>query len=445
MIGVYHNENKIVFCSKGKGGKYDFFEAPFDTTSFSLDSLKTVLDAARKELRFSLKTDYRIAVDFPLCHSTAQNVPYAQQQLDMVLENYLEEELPENMDNFAFDYHCFESKDNHSAIVAFWLRRDLLAAWTDLAEEYSINSIDFQPAELALLPPNFKDPVLTLRLGPGDQIRYGCFQIIDLYPSLSLGMFHRGTSAEKAAKILSFTGTGWNRIQLLQYDPELEHLKPLAGALGIEKTEVKTDDHEHAFAIWACEADRISGQLLFRYRKGEFAPKGLAEKITAPILLLAFSIMAVLSVLIYQNMEMAKNLNTAKEELERRDKKYWKQLLPDARYESSRTAERMDSHRELLSGSGRDEDNVHQSALQMLGKAFKGITSDEKLLVTEINIDLKAINIDGLADNHEDIAAFENELNDNPTFEDSTVKISGNKDGKSKFRINIQPKPEERQ
>ncbi len=432
MIGIYQNLEQIIFCVPGKEGTFRYAARKFDAERPRPEQVAPLFNEARAELGFSAKDDFRLVVDFPLSYCVAQAVPFAEKQLPQILENYLEEELPDDIDRYAFDYRVLSTKEDRSSVLAFWIEKETLRAWTNLTEEQSLNSLDVQPAELALLPPPGDPPRLTLHSDHDGALRYSLLMIKDLLPCLALGRLPgaEGDPA-KVARILRFTGTRWNEVERVEAPASLAKFAAgVASSLGIARVETLAGELDaYFFCRWASGATLETGRptQLLNFRKGEFAQRGLHEKVLLPAVLIALAAIFFLEAHAYYHRVLAKREKAHLEAAQQAKTKVWTKLFPKEPSPPSRMREILMGRQSALT-EGEADDKLRSSALQSMGLLFKyiNIPNSENLLITEINISDRSVSMGGTAKTVDDVgvlnAGFKNQSDFN-TPETSHHKV----------------------
>ncbi|MBF0246116.1 MAG: hypothetical protein HQL31_12755, partial [Planctomycetes bacterium] len=404
-IGIYINQDQVVFSKKGKDGIFDHLPKSLQDEDGNPLDVKTLFIDAQEKMQFTTREDFRIVVDFPLCHVVAQMVPFAEKRLAQVLENYLEEELPADIDMYFFSFRVIRATETGSSVLGFWIRRSVLDEWCDLAEELSLNSLDIQPAELALLPGVNEENRLFLRLDHNRMLRYSCFLDSEALSCLSLGRIPGGENDPEAmARILNFSGPDGSKVDALMLSPELEHLRPVAQKLGIENCDILRDEDEYRICSWAVEADEkppFTG--LFNFRKEDYAPRGAADKVLIPAILLTLSLTILLLAQSWSIRREAQVLEGEIALIKEEKLKVAQELYPKVKFHEGTMKRQLEGFNNLLDEGVTDEsaaDVKSTSALQDLGLLFKYIDPKTKALIERLSIS-KQIRMQGST---EDIA-----------------------------------------
>lgn len=365
------------------------------------EDLETIFREAQNQLKFSNREDFRLLVDFPLCHSVSQSVPFPENQLAQVLENYLEEELPYDIEDYSFDYKVLASKGTNSSVLGFWIQRQVLKAWTQLADELSLNSIDIQPAEMALLDEISEQPSLILTTDFDGNLRYCSLMQLGVMPNFVLGSIpSHQIDVESVAKILRFSVSNWEGVSSIRLSKELKSLEGMKDTLQVQSFEVIDDENFcDPFSHYATGGKAELKNLSFNYRKGDFAQRGLEERILWPVVLLAICLIGTLGVMSWQKYQLKLREKQKLVLLKRQKMEIWKKLYPGQKFPPSRTLNRMQANYKEATGTtgkGKD-DNEKTSSLQILGKLFTYIKPDDEVLIERVTISKRSVTMRGHA------------------------------------------------
>jgi type II secretory pathway component PulL len=398
--------------------------------------IESGFDLARSELAFSYKDDFRLLVDRPHSFAVAQSVPFGEKQLGQILENYLEEELPEDIEDFQFDYQVLHSQGQQSAILGFWIRKKLLASWCHFADERSFNSLDIQPAEGVLLPSASSQPTLRIVKDIQGGVRFSSLHLVSGLPHLTLGRLPK-VNLPKLKQFLQLQGTHKDSLQLLEIDPELTELMEIQSHLSIpNKADLSPRLPGDPFTPAACNTDGLQ----LNFRKGEFAQKGLGERLVAPLAIATLALCTWVGGLTYANHQEAKLIAKKTNGLRQTKNQIWKELFPKRRVPKSRMAQQMEGMLKEMNGEGKKStDEEHISSLQALGMLFSHIEPNDEVLIQRANIGKKSINLSGSASNQDDVYKLSQGFKNNGDFQEPNItSTKGGKEGEPpvyKFRF----------
>lgn len=420
MIGIYQARDHILFLAKGKG-EVKPYRTDILSDEMGRESLRTIFEEARKEVGFTRRDDFRLLLDFPLSHCVSQSVPFPEKQLGQVLENYLEEELPENIENFVFDYQLLYSKEQRSSVLGFWMRRDLLKLWCELADELSLNSLDIQPAELALLPDSADAPSLLLREDHQKLLRFSCMSLRDGLPHLCMGRLSASLQDHRLTQTLQLMGPEWSEVREIRTTSNLSGIaNKLKEQLGIARVEIlKVARPEIFFLDWALEDKTTAvGSRALQYRRGEFAQRGLGEKILIPVMVIALALFALLLSQVWSTQLELKRQRAMNEALNAQTHQVWKKLFPGVEKPRNLSVLRalQDRYNQMTIGDLEDDANI--SALQAMGLLFKYIESYQGLNIETISISNISVSIKGTADTLDTLDRLEAGFNNEAAMKD---------------------------
>jgi len=396
MVGIILTRKNLRFVHAFKG-EDKIYDHELDGAPWEEAIIMAAMQKAREHLGFTLRDDFRLLVDLPYSHAVIQSVPFPQGQLAQVLENYLEEELPYDIEDFKFDFQVLETKGQQSCVLGFWIRADILSSWCHYADEYSLNSLDIQPCEAALLP-SFKSNESILKMSPDrdGKIRYCGIQIQEGLPLLLLGSMKATEDPEQVSNMLRFQGSNWANFNALELTESLKPLAPCAKQLGIPDTKIVPDS---TFGDPFCEyaLGRNSARLLFNYRKGEFAQKGLEERVLMPVAILILSLTTLVGVLAWKNYQLAKVETSNLTILTRQKEKIWDHLFEGQKAPSSRMEQQMEAlYKKMTGGEEGPGESENISSLQSLGFLFTYIKPDDEVLIERASIG-KSITLSGMS------------------------------------------------
>jgi type II secretory pathway component PulL len=399
MIGLYLHRDGLRFCCPQAEGWRVYDHELDQNQPWDANWISSAFQLAKADLGLSFSDDYCLLVDRPHAYCTAQSVPFGEKQLPQVLENYLEEELPEDIEDYQFDYRLLHSKGVHSSVLGFWISRRLLEAWCHFADENSLNSLNVQPAELYLLPALDSEPRLTLYKDLHQRIRYSCLVSVEGLPQLTLGLLASGVSQEHALKTLKLQGSHWSLVKELVMDPSFSQLKGLGQQLGIAQESFL---EPHAVIDPFCEAAFKNIESGLNFRKGDFAQKGLMDRVVWPMVIVAIALMAWLVSLSFQNFREAEKVKANMAWIKAQKTSVWKRCFPDKRVPESGMAKQMDGYYKEMSGQDTKDDDSDVSSLQVLGRLFSYIKPDDDLQIERVNIG-RSISITGIGKSHSHI------------------------------------------
>lgn len=428
MIGLYLHRDGLRFCAK-LGGSFSIYDHPLDDREpWDSEWIEGAFEMAKVELSFSSKDDFRLLVDRPHAYAVAQSVPFGEKQLAQVLENYLEEECPEDIEDLQFDHLLLHSKGQHSTVLGFWIRKNILSAWCRYADEQALNSLDIQPAESMLLPDPKAEPSLKLSRDLQGNTRYCSLHMVDGLPHLTLGSL-KSKSLEKAAQHLKLQGSHWSQLKQLLLDKELSEWQGLESALGIPHCEFfDSPIPSDPFSAAALEG----APILFQFRKGHFAQKGIGERLLAPLLIATCACCAWLGVWTWSNHHEAELTAKKVKNLRRSKAELWTMLFPEKRVPSSRMSQQLEGYlKSLNNGSNNSEDDGNISSLQALGLLFSAIEADDDVLIERASIG-KSINLTGSSRNQDRIYKLSEGFQDNKDFREPNItSTKRNKEGQA--------------
>ena len=319
--------------------------------------------------------------------------------MPQVLENYLEEEIPEDIEDYQFDFQLLHSKGAHSSVLGFWIRRSILETWCHFADENSFNSFDIQPAESFLLPPITSEPRLTLYKDLQGQVRYSCLFHVEGLPQMTLGVLSKDVSKDHVIKTFRLQGSQWSLVNEILMDHTLVRLSGLHTALGIAK-ESFFDAHPQLDPF--CEAAFKNAGLNLNFRKGDFAQRGLMERVIWPASIAVLALTLWVFSLSYRSYCVAEALKGDIVKVKAQKTQIWKRLFPDKRVPESRMADQMKGYYKVMSGADSQESDVDVSSLQVLGRLFSYIKPDDALQIEKVSIG-KNISISGMGTSYNHI------------------------------------------
>ncbi|MBF0197181.1 MAG: hypothetical protein HQL32_05705 [Planctomycetes bacterium] len=440
-IGIYINAERLRFYSTAGESIITFDQDLKDEEGQEL-SIYDLFSNAQDELDFSPSEDFRLLVDFPLCHSVVQTVPFPEGQLAQVLENYLEEELPCDLEDCCFDYRVLASKGSHTSAIGFWISRKVVAQWSELSDELSLNSLDIQPAEMTFLPDFKAEPKLSLTQDGWGKVRYSCFVMRENLPSFSLGALPASSSnPESLAKLLLFQGTDWANIKKIECASSLENYEALPELLGIEEAEfikMPEDESPDSFALYALAKQNPITDVQFNYRKGEFARKGMDQYIALPIILISLALTGFIGSVAWKKYDDTEKSKMMLTQITESKKEMWTKLYPTERFNSSRLLHKLKDRLGVLNKEGGDipQDESQVSALQVLGKLFSYIDSDEGVMVLKASI-TSSISLTGTAENSESVFELSKNFKNQDVFKEPEISDSPNRSGEGRsFKFN---------
>lgn len=394
MISIHANKKTLRFSAQAKNGSLQTREYSLENTGEAQTSLENIFNMAQKELQFEVSDDFRLLVDFPLCHSIAQMVPFPESQLSQVLENYLEEELAEDIEDYVFDFHTLAAKGTNSSILAFWIKRSVMEEWSDLANEYGLNSLDIQPAEMALV--DLKSEVNTLQIQPdlNGSLRFSYLSNKDMLPHLCIGSLSTHDSPETIQQIFKMNITDISDLKRCILHPKIENKSVITDILSCDE-KLEYDDSKYADLFE--EYGLHENHKVLNYRKGEFAQKGIEEKIMIPVMLVFLALCASIFSLIYKNKKVEKSYERRVHLMQRQQQNIWKELIPDKKMPKSRIIPTLITAGGLKTeeDSSKSGDDTAYSALQDLGQLFLYIAEDDDVLITRAAINGKSISLKG--------------------------------------------------
>lgn len=409
MIGLVLHQQGIRFAST-QGSEFAIYdheldgEKPWDPAWVS-----AAFECGKASLGFSERDDFRLMVDTPWSHAVAQNVPFGEKQLEQVLENYLEEEFPDDIEDYAFDYRLLDRQSSSCSVLGFWIHADILRAWTSLADELSLNALDIQPAEEALLA-RAKDHRLDICTDLQGRLRYSLFLKGESLPQLTLGLLPATTSPQRLLTHLKLQGGNWAQVSGVDLELGLEDHKESLEKLGLSNIETTRP---------ALPGDPFSPHALdfstaapLQFRKGEFAQKGIAERLVWPATVLGFALCILFLALSWSNVKATQDAHTEKRIHEAQMAAIWKKLFSD-RPPKSRMVQNMEGRYKAMTGTDtKPGDEKEISSLQVLGKLFSYLGKDDLITIEKIVI-TKSIQISGFASDQERIyrmnEAFQNQ------------------------------------
>lgn len=393
MISLLLHDQGLRFVAvEGQG--YEIYDHAFDDRrAWDPEWISEAFEKGKEELHFSSKDDFRLLVDQPWSHSVAQSVPFGERQLPQVLENYLEEELAEDIENYRFDYRVLHAQALHCAVLGFWIHGQVLSSWCSFADEMALNSFDVQPAELALISENPEARELTLVKDLSGRVRFSAFSMENGLPQLTLGTFVGNRELDRLVQALRFQGGQWSSMSAIRMDSQLEEFKGLGDVLGISELrafEQKIQDDP--FSSWQLE-DR---NLRLHYRKGDLAQRGIEERLVVPCAVLTVFLCCYLGVMAWSRFELADLQQLQQRVYQQKKSNIWKSLFPGERVPQSKMSQLMKGKYNGMvgEGSGAQGSGESLSALQMLGRLFTNIKPEEGLVIERANIG-KSIQISG--------------------------------------------------
>jgi hypothetical protein len=391
MIGLYLHRDGLRFCAQSGDSMVIYDHDLDDRPPWNESWIESGFELAKAELKFTFREDFRLLVDRPHAMAVSQSVPFGEKQLPQVLENFLEEELPEDIEDFQFDYRVLHTKGTQSAVLGFWIRKKLLTAWCHFSDEQAFNSLDIQPAESVLLPSAQAMPTLRIYKDLQQRVRFGSLQIIEGLPQMILGILP-SAQADKLEKLLRLQGSRNDNISQLEIDPELSELFVLQEKFNIperkENSPAIPSDPFSSFAFNDAFFD-------LHFRKGEFVQKGISERLLYPVLIATVALCAWLGTVTWANHQSAQTMTNKTKVLSLNKNKVWKRLFPQKRVPQSRMSEQMKGHyKEFTGESNNKSDDEHISSLQALGLLFTSIKPDDEVLIERASIG-KSITLTG--------------------------------------------------
>ena len=431
MVGIYCSKNLIRFSRPDKKGqmvRQEYMLGGEEVEQVSA-TIESIFKTAQKELGFNAVEDFRLLVDFPLCYSIAQMVPFPESQLAQVLENYLEEELPNDIEDYAFDYQVLESKGASSSILAFWIKRSVLQEWSELANEWSLNSLDIQPAEMALIKSSLGDePTVDFQLDPLKRVRYCSLLQKNQLPHLTIGMFKDSDSDENIKKTLQFSLTDLSDIKKCTIHPELSQIETIKSVINCEQNEsFETTRFVDCFEEYAVDNPKIK-QL--NYRKGDFAQKGIEEKVLIPVIILFVAILSCIGAFAWKNHQLHSNEKIRQAALQKQMKNNFQMLAPGIPVPKSNSVKlRINELKRALgiqnnNSKSKKDDNKNFSALQTLGQLFLYIEQDPEVVITRASLNSKSINLTGTTTEQERAYKLKTLFKNQKIFETPDVRAT---------------------
>jgi len=430
MVGIYCSKNFIRFSRPSKTGEIISKEYSLggDEVDQAMATVESIFKTAQKDIGFGVSEDFRMLVDFPLCQSVAQMVPFTEAQLGQVLENYLEEELPNDIEDYAFDFQVLDSKAGSSSILAFWIRRSLLEEWTELANEYSLNSLDIQPAEMAMVKDSLNEPSIQFQKDPLGRVRFCSLLQKEQLPHLMLGMFKDNDSPENIQKVLKFSLTDLSGIKKCFIHPDLSNIDLIKGFVNCESyEEIETSLYADCFMEYSLKSPD-NKQL--DYRKGEFAQKGIEEKVLIPAVLLFIALLSCIGAFAWKNYKLNKAEGQRKTAYEQQTRSNWKKLLPGEPFPKSIVPriQRDELARKggvaIVDSNKSKDDDQNFSSLQALGQLFLFIEQDKEVLITRAAINKKSITLIGTTSEQDRAYKLKSLFKNQSTFEMPDIKAS---------------------
>ena len=433
MVGIYCSKNFIRFSRPSKTGEIVSKEYSLggDDVDQAMATVESIFKTAQKDLGFAVAEDFRLLVDFPLCQSVAQMVPFVESQLPQVLENYLEEELPNDIEDYAFDFQVLDSKGGSSSILAFWIRRSLLEEWTELANEWSLNSLDIQPAEMAMVKDSLDESCLQFQKDPLGRVRFCSLLQREQLPHLTLGMFKDNDSPENILRVIKFSLTDLSDVKKCLVHSELLNIELIKGAVNCESYE-EVDSSLYADCFMEYSLKNPNNKQL-DYRKGEFAQRGIEEKVLIPAILLFIALLSCIGAFAWKNYKLNEAEEKRKAAFIGQKKVNWEKLYKNREipYPKNTTSNKK-LKQELMRNSGmRSEDSANSkssdqnfSSLQTLGQLFLFIEQDKEVLITRAAINNKSITLTGTTSEQDRAYKLKALFKNNATFEMPDVKAS---------------------
>jgi type II secretory pathway component PulL len=420
MIGIILSKKHLRFFSSNKGEE-KVFDYPLEGAPWEMPIIVAAMQKAREELHFSSSDDFRLLVDVPYSHAVVQSVPFGQNQLAQVLENYLEEELPYDIEDFQFDFQAIESKGQQSCVLGFWIRSDILASWCEYADEYSLNSLDIQPCEAALMSSaKNQESVLRMVSDREDKLRFCSIQIKEGLPLMSLGSMKPSDDIQAVAQKLRFQGGNWSEIKTLELNEGIQSLSGLGDALGIAEVKLISDPKfKDPFFEYA--TSQQSSQPTFNYRRGEFAQKGVEERVLYPVAILAMALTVLVGVLAWKNYELSKIEKQNLEVVRLQKNKVWKKLFPDKKPPTSYMKKQMTGlYNKMIGGDDGPGESENVSSLQSLGLLFTYIEPDDQVLIERASIG-KTITLAGTSKDQTRIYNLAKNFKDQDRFREPNI------------------------
>ena len=417
MIGLYLHRDGLRFCAQNGDAMSIYDHDLDDRPPWNESWIESGFELAKAELNFTFREDFRLLVDRPHAIAVSQSVPFGEKQLPQVLENFLEEELPEDIEDFQFDYRVLHTKGTQSAVLGFWIRKKLLSAWCHFSDEQAFNSLDIQPAESVLLPSAQAMPTLRIYKDLQQRIRFGSLQIIEGLPQMTLGILP-SSQPEKLEKLLRLQGCRNDNISQLEIDPECSELFVLQEKFNIpERKETSPVIPSDPFSSFAFDDAFFDLQ----FRKGEFVQKGVAERLLYPTLLATLAICAWLGSLSWANHQQAKTLFNKTQSLSHNKAKVWKRLFPQKRVPQSRMTQQMEGYYKEFTGETKNNsDEEHISSLQALGLLFTSIEPDDEVLIERASIG-KSITLTGTSADQNRIYKLSEGFKNNSDFREPNI------------------------
>ncbi len=425
MIGIYHAKAFILYAKAQADGELKDFRYELSADLDLENEVSSSFEAARHELGFSNRDDFQVIVDCPLAYAIAQTVPFAEKQLPQVAENYLEDELPDDIDDFVFDYHVLSSESARSAILGNWIKRNVLSAWAELAEASSLNSLSLQPAEFSLLKPLDESGTLVLRHDPEGRLRWGLLVYKNNQVSMVTGRLpNLKFSLEEAARCFALLSIPHDQIVKIEAPESLRELaEHLSAKWGKTPVEILSADNDLlAFSHWACGLEPPA--FSFNYRKGEFAPRALHEKVLVPACIFLLALIFLVQAMAWKTRKEVLAENVATQRIIAEKIKIFSSLFPNdpVPHHGSIVKKLQDKYGELGTGD-LDPDSEKESSLQTIGSLFKGLDIDKQTLITDINIS-NGINMRGSVPDSVLAARIESSLQENAHFDPPNLRTT---------------------
>lgn len=386
------------------------------------DWLASAFEMAQLDLNFGPTDDLMLLIDRPYTHSVAQSVPFTEKQLPQVLENYLEEEIPSDIESFQFDYRLLSSKGQHSAVLGFWIPKNILSTWCQFADENAFNSLDIQPAELYLFDFSEDKSNFTITKDLDGHLRYAGLNLKDTLPQLTLGSWLPSCSPELAIKTLRLQGSDWKRYQKITLDHQLQSWAEHFGQLGLEQNDLRFKTFgDDPF----CEAALQGTPTGLDFRRGEFAQKGILERILWPCAMATLFLSGWILTLGWSAFEESQLIDKKVSELNQEKRHIWKELFPNKRVPQTRMESQMKGLYKNMTGEGINNQGEEEqaSSLQALGLLFTHISPDDDIIIEDAIID-KSIIIKGVSTDAESVAKLSEGFGNNNPFEDPNISTT---------------------
>jgi hypothetical protein len=400
------------------------------------DWVASAFEMAQVDLNFGSADDLILLIDRPFAYSVAQSVPFTEKQLPQVLENYLEEEIPNDIEMFQFDHRLLSSKGQHSAVLGFWIPKNILSTWCQFADENSFNSLDIQPAELYLFDLGKATSSFTIVKDLDGQLRYAGLNLKDTLPQLTLGSWLPSCSPELAIKTLRLQGSDWKQYQQLILDQELQSWGEHFEQLGLNHDDLRFKAFsEDPFCTAALQAKPTG----LDFRKGEFAQKGILERVLWPCALAALFVSLWILTLSWSTFKATQVIDKTISELNREKSYIWKELFPNKRVPQTRMESQMKGLYKNMTGDGGNSQGQDEqaSSLQALGLLFTHISPDDDIIIEDAIID-KSIILKGVSTDADSVAKLSEGFGGNNPFEApnvSTTDKGRNPDYPTTFRF----------